>query len=224
MSGVRHNPLRILHLEDNPLDRELVGQTLLGEGLACEFIYAKSKADFQIALVRGRIDLIISDFSLPGYDGMAALAEARLARPEVPFLFVSGTIGEERAVETLKRGATDYVLKNHLARLPSAVQRALKESEERSRRAKAEQELQATQARLNYLLGKSPAVIYALKILEQSVSFAWVSENIELLLGHTSQEVCHPGFWAASVHPQDQSLVASGLQQLFTDNLIAQEY
>jgi len=127
-------PLRILHLEDNPLDRQLVLQTLIGDKLKCEFIYAKNEPEFREALKRGNIDLILSDFTLPGYDGMRALAEARRTSPEIPFVFLSGTIGEERAVENLRAGATDCVLKDHPGRLSLVVRRALKEAEERIQR------------------------------------------------------------------------------------------
>src|ERR1041384_1789565 len=104
---VHHEPLRILYLEDNPLDRELVANALAAEGLACQFIYAKSQKEFQAALHQPNLDLILSDFTIPSYDGMAALAAAQQTAPEVPFLFLSGTIGEQRAVASLKLGATD---------------------------------------------------------------------------------------------------------------------
>src|SRR4051794_4434575 len=83
-------------------------------------------------------DLILSDFTLPGFDGAIALLIANSRRPEIPFIFVSGTIGEERAVEALKCGATDYVLKDRLLRLGAAVRRALREARERSERLEAE--------------------------------------------------------------------------------------
>src|SRR6266581_7255376 len=90
-------PLRILHLEDNPLDRELVSQTLIGDKLKCEFVYAKNEPEFRKALSQGDIDLILSDFTLPGYDGMRALDEARRTHPDVPFVFLSGTIGDRKS-------------------------------------------------------------------------------------------------------------------------------
>src|SRR5690242_19791658 len=95
-------PVRILHLEDSLLDRELVAQTLKADNLRCEFVYAKNEPEFAKALAEGEIDLILSDFTLPGYDGMRALQEARCTSPDVPFVFLSGTIGEERAVENLR--------------------------------------------------------------------------------------------------------------------------
>jgi len=119
--------LRILHLEDDPVDGALVEETLLGDGLACETIRVASRQQF-VAALDGSYDLILSDYSLPGFDGSTAQQLARERRPDLPFVFVSGTIGEEVAIERLKEGATDYVLKQRLARLPSAVRRALEEA------------------------------------------------------------------------------------------------
>ena len=100
-------PLRIVHLEDNALDRELVRTALADEAISCEIIYAASESEFATTLRRAEFDVILSDFSMPGYGGAAALALVQEECPEVPFLFVSGTIGEERAIETLKSGAFD---------------------------------------------------------------------------------------------------------------------
>src|SRR5688572_17601808 len=133
------SPLRILHLEDNPLDRELLAMSLANDGLVCEFVTADQQREFEAALGgQTSFDLILSDFTLPSYDGMSALAAARKMKPETPFIFVSGTIGEERAVESLKSGATDYVLKNHLVRLGAVIRRALRDAQERVERKELE--------------------------------------------------------------------------------------
>src|SRR5262249_16836485 len=98
--------LEILHLEDCLVDRDIIRRVLAKEGLLCQIVYADSKAQFETALREKTFDIILSDFAIPAYDGLAALAAARSAQAEVPFLFVSGTIGEERAVDGLKSGAT----------------------------------------------------------------------------------------------------------------------
>src|SRR6266568_7907170 len=134
----RQTPLRILFLEDNPDDRELVARALAMDGLACELVHAETRQEFETALMQDRIDLILADFSLPGYNGMAALATARERRGDVPFILVSGTIGEEQAVESLKSGATDYLLKGRVERLAPAVRRALREAEMRRAHREAE--------------------------------------------------------------------------------------
>jgi len=141
MKSEVNQPLRILNLEDNPADSFFVARTLSGEGLVCEFIQARSRSEFEAALEQPHYDLILSDYTLPGYGGMAALVAAREKHPQTPFIFLSGTIGEEAAVESLKRGAVDYVLKDKAGRLVPAVQRALREAAEQTERHRQEQQL-----------------------------------------------------------------------------------
>jgi PAS domain S-box-containing protein len=141
--------LRILHLEDNPLDAELVRQRLItpelvpGAGasrapdeLMLDFTLVDSQATFEAALAQGGWRLILADYELPSYDGLSALAAAQVVLPEVPFIFVTGELSEERAVELLQLGATDYVLKTNLKRLRPAVVRALREADLRAERAR----------------------------------------------------------------------------------------
>src|SRR5687768_7661420 len=111
-------PLRILIVEDAVADAELIGQELDRAGLRCTLRRVDTLATFEVALEEFAPDLILSDFTLPGsFDGLAALELAQSRYPEIPFVFVSGTIGEARAVETLQRGAADYVLKDRMAGL-----------------------------------------------------------------------------------------------------------
>jgi diguanylate cyclase (GGDEF)-like protein len=136
-----NKPLRILHLEDSPNDAELIASMLAGEGLACEFVRVETREKFLSALQRKGFDLIISDHRLPSFDGLSALALARQHCPDVPYLFVSATLGEEAAIESLTSGATDYVLKQRMTRLVPAVRRAIREAEDRRRRREAEEQL-----------------------------------------------------------------------------------
>jgi signal transduction histidine kinase len=132
--------LRLVHLEDDEADRELVARTLRAEGIDCLVVPAECREEFERAL-DDPPDLILSDYSIPGFSGDEAQNLALARCPDVPFMFVSGSIGEERAVEHLRSGATDYVLKDRLNKLGTAVKRALREAEERRRRANAEAEL-----------------------------------------------------------------------------------
>lgn len=134
-------PLRILHLEDDPRDAELVQVELADGGLECSVVRVQAREEFRAALSADPFDAILADFSLPSFDGLSALAIAREVCPEVPFLFVSGAIGEERAIESLKSGATDYVLKQRLDRLVPSLRRALREADERRERRRLESEL-----------------------------------------------------------------------------------
>ncbi|HEY3886045.1 MAG TPA: response regulator, partial [Vicinamibacterales bacterium] len=122
--------MRILHLEDDPADAALVEALLRGEGFDCRVTRAASRQEFVAGLEAGP-DIILADYSLPGFDGIVAQRLARELRPDVPFVFVSGTMGEEVAIDRLKDGATDYVLKHRLQRLGAALRRALAEAEER---------------------------------------------------------------------------------------------
>jgi len=135
------NGLHILMLEDVATDAELVRRELAQEGFDFEAERVDTEEGFTQALDDFDPDIILVDYSLPRFDGMEALEVAQEEQPHVPVVFVSGAIGEERAIETLKQGATDYVLKDKLSRLGPAVRRALREAEERRARREAEEAL-----------------------------------------------------------------------------------
>ena len=124
--------LRILLLEDSDLDAELVAEHLRSLALAHSLDRVVTRDDFVGAIEGCEYDLILADYALPAFDGMTALSLAQERCPETPFVFVSATLGEEVAVEALKRGATDYVLKQRLERLPGTILRALAEAGERA--------------------------------------------------------------------------------------------
>lgn len=134
-------PLHIIHLEDDPNDAALVKRILEVEGIACVATCVQSRSALLDAMRRDDIDLVLADYSLPGFNGLAALQIVRGERPDLPFIVVSGTMGEERAIDALHSGATDYVLKDRLARLVPAVRRAMQEVEDRAERQRTEQQL-----------------------------------------------------------------------------------
>lgn len=141
------NSLRILLVEDLASDAELELRELRRSGLAFDARIVETEVDFRRELGGFEPDIILSDFSLPRFSGMAALAIARDLRPDLPFIFVSGTIGEENAVAALRSGATDYVLKTNLQRFPSAVRRAISEAGDRKARKQMEQALKISEER-----------------------------------------------------------------------------
>jgi signal transduction histidine kinase/CheY-like chemotaxis protein len=143
------SPLRILLLEDSTADAELVQDILEADGLSFDVVRVQTRAEFVSALEDRRFELILADYSLPAFDGLSALRLTIGSRPDLPFIFVSGTLGEEVAIEALKIGATDYVLKSKLSRLVPAVQRAMREAEDRAERRKAEQALRRSEAYLS---------------------------------------------------------------------------
>ncbi len=133
--------LKILHLEDDPADALLVQEILRDEHVDCEIVVVSKPADFERELAKGDVDVVISDYSLPHYCGTEALQQTRKAGEDTPFIFVSGSIGEERAVEAVRLGATDYVMKEHLRRLGIAVRRAVETADSIRRRREAETRL-----------------------------------------------------------------------------------
>jgi signal transduction histidine kinase len=145
------NEIRILLLEDNATDADLVRHALRMGGLAFSWALVDNKADFIRQLEQFGPDLILADFSLPSLDGYTALELAREICADVPFIFVTGTLGEEVAIETLKKGATDYVLKHRLSRLVPSVHRALREAEGQRGRKQTEEQLRESHAQLRAL-------------------------------------------------------------------------
>jgi PAS domain S-box-containing protein len=140
--------LRILYLEDDPRDAELVQETLATDGVECRVTRVETEADFIASLEQGGFDLILADYTLPSFDGLSALKIAQQKWPHVPLIFVSGTLGEEVAIEALKIGATDYVFKMRLSRIAPSVQRALREAEERINLIRAEEALRRSETYL----------------------------------------------------------------------------
>jgi len=162
-------PLRILSLEDDPKDAELIQELLEAEKIVCEVKRVESEAEFVAAIKEGNIDLILADYTLPSFDGISALKRALGCCPDVPFIFVSGTLGEEVAIEALKIGATDYVLKTRLSRLVPSVHRALREARGRAERKRAEDALR-----------RSEAYLVEAQRLSRTGSFGWDVSSGEL--------------------------------------------
>jgi diguanylate cyclase (GGDEF)-like protein/PAS domain S-box-containing protein len=198
--------LRILDLEDDPLDTELVQANLAEGGIACEIVRVQTREEFEASLMNGDFDLVLSDYSLPSFDGLSALELAKEIRPEVPFILVSGAIGEERAIEALKSGATDYVLKQRLERLVPAVRRAVREAEERTERRRAEEALGRSEERYRTLVEQIPAVTYIDPVDSPDTSL-YTSPQVEEMLGYTPEEWQKEKLWPKRLHPDDRERV-----------------
>src|SRR5580704_1110878 len=173
--------LRLLHLEDNPLDAELIRDSLERDGFECEVVVVHTRPEFERALAHGGFDLVLSDFAIPGYDGPTALAHVRRKKPDLPFILVSGTVGEERAIEVLKSGANDYVLKTRLARLPTAVRKALQDAQFMEERKRDEERIRDQAA----LLDKAQDAI-CVQTLNQIIRY-W-NKGAHRLYGWSSDE------------------------------------
>ncbi|MBB5753969.1 sensor histidine kinase [Prosthecomicrobium pneumaticum] len=160
--SVPQAPPRILLLEDSPLDADLIAAHLDRLVPAPDIVRATGRADYAAALEAGGFDVILSDYSLPGFDGMMALDLAKAAAPDTPFIFVSGVLGEEIAIDSFRRGATDYVLKQRLIRLPAAIERALAETREREERRRAERQLELLVAELSHRVKNTLAMVMSI--------------------------------------------------------------
>ena len=178
--------LRILHLEDDKKDAELIASMLETEGLVADIVLVDTEQDYLSALDRSCFDIILADYNLPSYDGMFALHAAREKCSDIPFIFVSGAMGEELAIYALKKGATDYILKNNLKRLVPAVKRALIEAEEISNRKLAEGELIKSERKYKTLVENASDQIFMI-----NKEFKLVSANAAVLmaLGKKEHEV-----------------------------------
>ena len=148
-------PLRILHVEDSKLDAELTCALLRRSGLKFECVQIDTEAEFTAAMNTGLWDVILADYNLPTFTGLAALEIACRLKPDIPFIIVSGVLGEEVAIDTLKNGATDYVLKERMDRLAPAIQRALAECNERRQRREAQAALLESESRLRAALAEA---------------------------------------------------------------------
>jgi PAS domain S-box-containing protein len=205
--------VRILHLEDDDMDAELIEATL-GTGLDCEVKRVITRTEYAEALEAGGFDVILADYAVPAFSGLAALTAARARRPELPFIFLSGTLGDERAVDTLKAGATDYVLKDHLSRLVPVVRRALDEAAERAARRQAEQALASSQRFLQSVIDATPHVVFVLDLAARRVLY--VNRQVDSMLGYTPRDLQKLGsdVLASLTHRDDAGRVDDLLARL----------
>src|SRR5256714_7657712 len=206
-----NSPLRVLHLEDDVRDTELVLATLEGEGIQSELTRVEGEQDFLAALKQGNVDLILEDYTLPSCDGLSALRIAQQRAPEVPLIFVSGTLGEDVAIEALKTGATDYVLKTRLARLGPAVTRALGEACEKAERARAETALRRSEGFLAEGQRISHTGTWSWNVSSGEVT--WSEEHFRIF--GFDPEKTEPSFqlFLQTVHPEDRSFIERGLNE-----------
>ena len=204
-----NSPLHILHLEDDPDFAELVRTLLDQDDLNAELKRVAERGPFTAALDHEPFDIILSDFRLPDFTGLEALALVRKKFPDLPFILISGTIGEHAAIESLKAGATDYVLKQNPERLASAVRRAVQEAGERAKRRQAETELVR---REKYFRTLTENTLDILCILGREGQFLYASPSMERVLGLAPED------WQgtsslARVHPEDLPAVREALQE-----------
>ncbi|MBA4394104.1 MAG: hypothetical protein C0407_11175, partial [Desulfobacca sp.] len=201
--------LRILNLEDNPTDALLNKETLEGEGVRCEIHFVETEEAFLGAIEAGGIDLILADYTLPDFDGLTALDLALERCPEVPFIFVTGNLGEEVAIEAIKKGATDFVLKDRLFRLAPAVRRAMKEKKEGLEKRQAEEALRISEEKYRSFIEEAP-----IGMLTSTTTgiVTYGNKKLEAISGHKMEAVLHKSL-LSFVYPEDLSIITEKMQQ-----------
>jgi len=161
--------INILHLEDNLSDSQLVVSIFKKADVNFEYFLADNERDYIHTLETHNIDIILSDYNLPDYNGSEALLFAKNNYPLLPFVFLSGTIGEEIAIQSLRNGATDYILKNRMQRLVPAIQRAFREAQEQKARKKAEEDLYRSEENFRRSISESPLGIRIISVNGKTV-------------------------------------------------------
>ena len=182
----KRGDIKVLLVEDRVDDAELLLAEMRRRGLPVVSRRVESEPEYIAALRDFAPELILSDYTLPNFDGPLALKIAKQQRPDTPFIFVSGTIGEERAIDALQRGAVDYVLKDNRARLVPAIERALKEAADREARRQALRQLQASEERFRSISEATREWIWE---MDSRGLYTYSSPAVEAMIGYRPQEL-----------------------------------
>jgi two-component system, cell cycle sensor histidine kinase and response regulator CckA len=209
--------LRLIHVEDDENDRELVLRQLLRSLIDAEITYAASEPDLRRVLEAQHVDVILADYKLPGFSGVAALHIAKELHPDVPFVFLSGTMDDQQAIETFKLGASDYVFKDHLNRLAGAIERALRESRQIAELRRAEESLRGSEERFRQLTENIEEVFWLIDLTEHK--FLYVSPAYEKIWGRTCQSLYDDAHsWRDSLHSEDRDAVVASFDSAHKGN------
>ena len=215
--------LYALLLEDVPKDAELLKEMLADEGFDLKIDIVDTEPAYVSCLKKHDYDIIYADFTLPAFNGQEALELAKIICPYVPFICISGTIGEDRAVELLKQGATDYVLKDRMERLPFATKRALDAAVQLSKFRKTEIELQTNRRLLQTIINNAADVIY---IKDLHGNYILINEAAEKAFGKTSAEVIgkNDTFFVSASEAQmmmemDKKVIAGGVPKTIEETI-----
>ena len=192
------NPLRILVVEDTADDAEVTMQSLSREGFAPDWKRVESAEEMRNALAERLWDVVVSDYSLPGFSAPEALALARTADPDMPFVVVSGTMGEQQVVEMMRAGAGDYLLKGCLSRLSAAVEREVREAENRRSQKRAEEAMRASETRYRRLFEVARDGILIVDAASRQILDA--NPFLSELLGFAREELLGKELWQIGLY------------------------
>jgi diguanylate cyclase (GGDEF)-like protein/PAS domain S-box-containing protein len=202
-------PLKVLLVEDESSDAELVLRELKRAGMSCVACRVDTERDFRRELTEFQPNIILSDFNMPQFDGMAALAIAHTLHPDIPFIFVSGTLGEDYAIRALKSGATDYVLKDNLVRLPPAAQRALQEARTAAEQRRMQAALHHSEQRFRLAASTGDVWDWTVATGEAHFSHQWKQR-----LGYEDHEIPNSAAaWLDLLHPEDREPVLKAFRE-----------
>jgi len=200
-------PVRVLIIEDDPVDAELMVRELKRDGFAPEWVRVETEEEFLAQLERAP-DVILSDSKLPLFDGFEALELVRNRALDIPFILVSGRLGEDLAVDAMKRGACDYLLKDRLARLGEAVRRAIDDRRLRAERAWAIGALRQSEERYRLISETSSDYVYSLRVeADGTLLCEWITDPFKRLTGFDAPEITRNG-WMTLYHAEDREVAA----------------
>ena len=221
--------LNILQLEDDTEDIELIQTMLKSSGIIFQINVVQTREEFDQAIDKGGFNIILADFSLPMYDGISALRLAKERCPDIPFIFVSGTLGEDAAIASLTEGATDYVPKQKLSKLIPAISRAMSEADNKRERKLALDALKKSQEQLSMITNSIDDVIYSIN--GQTGEFDYISPVFERKFGYTLSDLKQiGGRWSflqkvvQDVDPSEPDPVMNELQKSIFKNTPVREH
>ncbi|TMH24295.1 MAG: response regulator, partial [Betaproteobacteria bacterium] len=202
--------IRILQVEDSAADAELMARALRKAGYDVAWTRVAREADF-IRALEPAPDVVLADYRLPGFSGLRALELLKRRHPEIPLIIVSGTIGEEKAVETIRLGADDYVWKDRLGRLPTAVRNAVLAARERAAGRKTQSELDALGERLKSVVTALPDVVWSIAVPSREVLY--ISPAASAVFGREPRDFYQDrDTWISLVHREDRPRVVAALE------------
>ena len=201
--------INILMLEDSAFDAELIERELKRAKLLYSATRVQTESEFRSQLQSLNPDVVLGDYNLPGFDGIAALRIARTMRPQTPFIFVSGSIGEERAVQALQEGAFDYIIKDRPSRLPAAIRHALEQQDERVLRKKTQEDLRRSEERYQFAAKATREVIWDWDVPARRI---WFNEALATVWDWVLFDDSVPvEWWEGHIHPEDRQRVLDSL-------------
>ncbi|MCL4550966.1 MAG: PAS domain S-box protein [Bacteroidetes bacterium] len=207
-----NSKIKILHLEDNDLDAELLQSQLEIEGIPCEITRVFHKAEFIKVIEEKQFDLILSDNTLPDFDGIDALRYAKKIQPETPFIFLSGTLGEDVAIEAMRWGATDYVLKQRIEKFGVTVKRVLEESRRKKELEYANRKIRENEERLKIAQEVAHIGTWEFNVATKEVYFS--DEQYKIFGYKPNQISVSLEFFLNMVHPDDKQIIAQAIENL----------